>query len=41
MRDERIAQAVGMTGKEVEEMYRLLAIAKYEDRFLDLFRKRE
>ena len=33
-RDERIATAVGMTGVEVEEMYRLLAIAKYEDRYV-------
>lgn len=31
-RDERIASAVGMTGEKIEEMYRLLAIAKYEDR---------
>jgi len=33
-KDERIAQAVGMTGTEIEEMYRLLAIAKYEDRYV-------
>src|SRR5450830_288274 len=33
-RDERIATAVGMTGVEIEEMYRLLAIAKYEDRYV-------
>ena len=33
-RDERIAHAVGMTGAEVEEMYRLLAIAKYEERYV-------
>ncbi|SJN46531.1 Respiratory nitrate reductase beta chain [Microbacterium esteraromaticum] len=33
-RDERIAQAVGMTGREIEEMYRLLAIAKYEERYV-------
>ncbi|WP_066461026.1 nitrate reductase subunit beta [Sanguibacter suarezii] len=33
-RDESIATAVGMTGAEVEEMYRLLAIAKYEDRYV-------
>ncbi|UYO95876.1 nitrate reductase subunit beta [Microbacterium sp. M28] len=33
-RDERIATAVGMTGTEVEEMYRLLAIAKYEERYV-------
>ena len=34
VRDERIARAVGMTGEEVEAMYRLLAIAKYEDRYV-------
>ncbi|WP_460794986.1 nitrate reductase subunit beta [Microbacterium sp. GXF0217] len=33
-REERIATAVGMTGIEVEEMYRLLAIAKYEERYV-------
>ncbi len=33
-RDERIATAVGMTGTEIEAMYRLLAIAKYEDRYV-------
>ncbi len=33
-RDERIANAVGMSGREIEEMYRLLAIAKYEDRYV-------
>jgi nitrate reductase beta subunit len=33
-RDERIARAVGMTGTQIEEMYRLLAIAKYEDRYV-------
>jgi len=33
-RDESIAQAVGMTGIEIEEMYRLLAIAKYNDRYV-------
>lgn len=32
--DEQTAAAVGMTGREVEEMYRLLAIAKYEDRYV-------
>ena len=32
--DESIAAAVGMTGSEVTEMYRLLAIAKYEDRYV-------
>lgn len=33
-RDESIAAAVGMTGAEVVEMYRLLAIAKYEERYV-------
>ncbi|GCD21918.1 nitrate reductase subunit beta [Cellulomonas algicola] len=32
--DPRIAATVGMTGDEVEAMYRLLAIAKYEDRYV-------
>jgi nitrate reductase beta subunit len=32
--DERIASAVGMTGSEIEAMYHLLAIAKYEDRYV-------
>ncbi|MFC5338997.1 nitrate reductase subunit beta [Leucobacter denitrificans] len=33
-RDESIANAVGMTGPQIEEMYRLLAIAKYEERYV-------
>jgi nitrate reductase beta subunit len=33
-RDESIATAVGMTGRTIEELYRLLAIAKYEDRYV-------
>ncbi|MEH0970771.1 nitrate reductase subunit beta [Micromonospora sp. CPCC 205546] len=32
--DESIAAAVGMTGEEMDEMYRLLAIAKYEQRYV-------
>ncbi|HRN28630.1 MAG TPA: nitrate reductase subunit beta [Terrimesophilobacter sp.] len=32
--NENIARAVGMTGEEIEAMYRLLAIAKYEDRYV-------
>ena len=32
--DENIARAVGMSGEEMEAMYRLLAIAKYEDRYV-------
>ena len=31
---EGIANAVGMTGQEMQDMYRLLAIAKYEDRYV-------
>ena len=32
--DESTATAVGMTGEQVYEMYRLLAIAKYEERYV-------
>jgi nitrate reductase beta subunit len=32
--DESIAASVGMTGRDVEEMHRLLAIAKYEERYV-------
>ncbi|MEU8047928.1 nitrate reductase subunit beta [Micromonospora echinofusca] len=32
--DESIAAAVGMTGEQMDEMYRLLAIAKYEQRYV-------
>ncbi len=32
--DESIAAAAGMTGGEVTAMYRLLAIAKYDDRYV-------
>jgi nitrate reductase beta subunit len=32
--DPSIAESVGMTTEAMEEMYRLLAIAKYEDRFV-------
>ena len=32
--DEAIAAAVGMSVEDVEDMYRLLAIAKYEDRYV-------
>jgi nitrate reductase beta subunit len=31
---EEIAEAVGMTGKEVYDLYRLLAIAKYDERYV-------
>jgi nitrate reductase beta subunit len=33
-RDESIAASVGMTGPEIIEMYRLLAIAKYDERYV-------
>ncbi len=33
-RDESIPEAVGMTGETLYEMYRLLAIAKYEERYV-------
>jgi nitrate reductase beta subunit len=32
--DESIAAAAGMTGQEITAMYRLLAIAKYEERYV-------
>jgi nitrate reductase / nitrite oxidoreductase, beta subunit len=32
--DESLAAAVGMTGAQVEDMYRLLAIAKYDERYV-------
>lgn len=32
--NEEIPAAVGMTGTEVERMYRLLSVAKYEDRYV-------
>ncbi|MFZ1653247.1 MAG: nitrate reductase subunit beta [Candidatus Nanopelagicales bacterium] len=32
--DPTIAEAVGMTGQEMEAMFRLLGIAKYEDRYV-------
>src|SRR5690554_5296865 len=32
--DEEIAEAVGMTGGAMEQMYRLLAIAKYNERYV-------
>ncbi|MGP5725468.1 nitrate reductase subunit beta [Arthrobacter rhombi] len=31
---ESIAESVGMTGQEIQDMYRLLAIAKYEERYV-------
>ena len=34
IRDAEIASAVGMEPGEIEDMYRLLAIAKYEDRYV-------
>jgi nitrate reductase beta subunit len=32
--DERIAAKVGLTGAAIEDMYRVMAIANYEDRFV-------
>jgi nitrate reductase beta subunit len=32
--DPAVARSVGMTASEIEEMYRLLAIARYEDRYV-------
>ncbi|MFJ8962495.1 nitrate reductase subunit beta [Lentzea sp. NPDC102401] len=31
---EELCEAVGMSGKEIEDMYRLLAIAKYDERYV-------
>jgi nitrate reductase / nitrite oxidoreductase, beta subunit len=32
--DEAIAERVGLTSSQIEEMYRIMAIANYEDRFV-------
>ncbi len=32
--DEKIAAKVGMTGAQIEEMYKIMALANYEDRFV-------
>jgi nitrate reductase beta subunit len=32
--DENIARRVGLTGLAIEDMYRTMAIANYEDRFV-------
>jgi len=32
--DETIAESVGMTGQQIKDMYRLLAIAKYDERYV-------
>src|SRR5699024_10399463 len=32
--NESIAEAVGMTGQEMRDMYRMLAIAKYDERYV-------
>ncbi len=32
--DEGIAQRVGLSGAQIEEMYHVMAIANYEDRFV-------
>jgi nitrate reductase beta subunit len=33
-REESIATAVGMTGRQMDDMYRLLAVAKYDERYV-------
>jgi nitrate reductase beta subunit len=33
VRDEGIAARVGMSGRMIEDMYKIMAIADYEDRF--------
>ena len=32
--DEKVAERVGLTGQMIEDMYRYMAIANYEDRFV-------
>jgi nitrate reductase / nitrite oxidoreductase, beta subunit len=32
--DETIAAKVGLTGAQIEDMYKIMAIANYEDRFV-------
>jgi nitrate reductase beta subunit len=32
--DEKIARQVGLTGLQIEDMYQIMAIANYEDRFV-------
>lgn len=32
--DEAIARRVGLSGRQIEEMYQIMAIANYEDRFV-------
>jgi nitrate reductase beta subunit len=32
--DENLAKVVGLTGAQIEEMYHVMAIANYEDRFV-------
>jgi nitrate reductase beta subunit len=32
--DESIAAAVGMTGRDIQDMHRLLAVAKYDERYV-------
>ncbi|KAA9394199.1 nitrate reductase subunit beta [Kocuria coralli] len=32
--DESIAESVGMTGSQIQQMYRLMAIAKYDERYV-------
>ena len=39
--DESIASRVGLSGAVIEEMYRIMAIANYEDRFVIPTARRE
>ena len=32
--DESLAETVGLTGVQIEEMYKVMALADYEDRFV-------
>jgi len=32
--DEGIAESVGLTGRQIEDMYKIMALADYEDRFV-------
>jgi nitrate reductase beta subunit len=34
VRDEAIAARVGLTGRVIEDMYKIMALADYEDRFV-------
>jgi nitrate reductase beta subunit len=34
VQNDSIAEAVGLTGAQIEEMYKVMALADYEDRFV-------